>query len=109
LEYIGNAHTPKRAVHISCSTVGCTVEIRVAAVRHTQAWCERHAIDKWNARHTPPQIPQATRERYEEYKQLRELSNYYGEKQKSKMFMQEIRKVLADFGLRIEDNNIEEE
>ena len=27
----------------------------------------------------------------------------------AKMFMQEIRKVLADFGLRIEDNNIEEE
>ena len=50
------------------------------------------------------QIPQATRDRYEEYKQLRELSNFYGEKQKTKMFMQEIRKVLADFGLDIEDN-----
>ena len=52
----------------------------------------------------PLQIPQATRDRYEEYKQLRELSNFYGEKQKTKMFMQEIRKVLADFGLDIEDN-----
>jgi len=50
LQYIGNNHTKKRAVHIGCSTPGCTVEIRVAAIYKGHDWCEKIAREKWSNR-----------------------------------------------------------
>ena len=54
IKRVGNEYTKKRAIHIDCSTFGCTVQIRVAALRHNHEWCEEKATDKWNTR-TPPQ------------------------------------------------------
>lgn len=50
LKQIGNDHTKRRAVHICCTTLGC-VEIRVATLHDGHAWCEGHAVRKWNSRH----------------------------------------------------------
>ena len=50
VKYVGNDHTKKRAVHIGCSTVGCTVEIRVAALKFSHDWCEEKAVGRWNTR-----------------------------------------------------------
>ena len=50
LKYVGNEVTRKRAVHIGCSTFGCTVEIRVGTIRNSHAWCEGLARGKWNNR-----------------------------------------------------------
>jgi hypothetical protein len=47
---IGNDHTKKRAVHIGCSTVGCSIEVRVAALKYSHDWCEEKATGRWNAR-----------------------------------------------------------
>lgn len=50
LKRVGNDHTKKRAVHIGCSTFGCTIEMRVAAIRYGHDWCEDKAREKWNTR-----------------------------------------------------------
>ena len=51
---VGNAHMKKVAVHIYCTTFGCTVEMRCAELtRHggNHEQCEKWAIEKWNTRH----------------------------------------------------------
>ena len=52
IKTVGNEFTKKRAVHIGCSTFGCTVEIRVAALIQSHEWCKERAIEKWNTRAT---------------------------------------------------------
>ena len=47
---VGNEHTRKRAVHIQCSTVGCTISMNVAAITCSHEWCADEAIRKWNNR-----------------------------------------------------------
>ena len=53
IKHVGNEHTKKRSVHIDCSTFGCTVQIRVAAITQSHNWCKEKAIEKWNTRATP--------------------------------------------------------
>ncbi len=50
---IGNLHCKKIAVHISCSTFGCTIEMRCAGLVKnggTHEQCEKWATEKWNHR-----------------------------------------------------------
>jgi hypothetical protein len=47
---IGNEHTKKRSVEISCTTSGCFGMQRVGAIYKTHGWCYEEALEKWNKR-----------------------------------------------------------
>ncbi len=50
LKFIGNAYTRKRAAHVTCSTFGCAIEMRVAAITQNANWCAETVVEKWNKR-----------------------------------------------------------
>ncbi len=51
---VGNSHTKKRSAVVGCSTMGCTVEIRVGAIHQGLEWCVEKAVEQWNTRHPNP-------------------------------------------------------
>jgi hypothetical protein len=55
VKWVGNDATKRRAVHICCSTFGCTIEMRVAAIRNDHEWCRATASEKWNTRVAAPE------------------------------------------------------
>ena len=48
-KYIGNAHTKKRAVKISCPQ--CRIQRTDAAIHHDHEWVDERATINWNQRH----------------------------------------------------------
>ena len=50
IKTVGNACTKKRSAVVGCSTFGCTIEIRVAAIYHGLEWCVKNAVERWNSR-----------------------------------------------------------
>lgn len=53
VKFVGNRHTKKRSVVITCGTFGCTYHLVVAAIRGTAAWCYGKAAEQWNRRFEP--------------------------------------------------------